>query len=148
MLIKREEKTYISRSEQETESIGEGLAKVVSDGELIVLTGPLGAGKTRFVMGMARGLGLDPAQVNSPSYTLVNEYHGARDLYHLDLYRLEGEEDLHNIGWDDYLSRDGMVVVEWGERAGELLPPQRIEVHIEIISETERRIGILFRGNR
>ncbi len=144
MVASRENGTFLSHSENYTRSLGAELAKLLKSGDVISLTGPLGAGKTSFIKGLAAGLGIDPDEVNSPSYTIVNEYHGEQDLFHFDLYRLEGEADLNNIGWDDYSTRDGIIAIEWGEKAGQFLPKKHIDVEIEMLVETTRRITIQF----
>src|SRR5271170_5955973 len=108
--------TYISHSPAETESLGVRFGRAAARGLVIALNGDLGAGKTQFVRGLARGLGI-PTRVHSPTFTLVNEYAGGRlRLYHLDLYRLETPEQIRTAGLDDYLEPDGVSVVEWAER--------------------------------
>jgi tRNA threonylcarbamoyladenosine biosynthesis protein TsaE len=111
-----------SNSDEQTRGLGEKLAPSLQNRDLLVLTGELGSGKTEFVKGLARGRGLDESLVNSPSFTFVNEYPGEHPVYHFDLYRLRDTSELYEIGWDDYLDRDGLIVVEWGEKAGSLLP--------------------------
>ena len=111
---------FISHSEGETEALGARLAKCLHPGSVVALYGDLGAGKTAFTRGMARGLGITD-RVTSPTFTIVNEYEGALPLFHFDLYRLGGEEELFEIGWEDYLTRGGICVVEWSERADEAL---------------------------
>lgn len=134
--------TFISHSPEETESLGEVWGRVAQRGWVIGLTGELGAGKTQLVKGLARGLGV-AARVHSPTFTLVNEYDGGRlRLFHLDLYRLETHEQIRSSGLDEFLSPDGVTVIEWAERIYDL----RItiydlkKVQIEIMGETERRI--------
>lgn len=122
--------------------LAEKLAPALRPGDVLVLTGELGAGKTEFVRGLAGALGHDRNKVNSPSFTIVNEYPGERPLYHFDLYRIEDIDELHETGWDDYLARDGLVVVEWGEKAGMFLPPKYYRVTFEIVDENDRRIAI------
>jgi tRNA threonylcarbamoyladenosine biosynthesis protein TsaE len=129
-------------SEEATIRAGKNLATILQNGDLVVLTGPLGAGKTCFIKGIALGLGVKEEEIKSPSFTLVNEYYGSRPLFHFDLYRMKSVSELYQIGWDDYLLRDGVVVVEWGEKAEEFLPGKRIEVAIDIVSENERRLSI------
>ena len=129
-------------SEEETIRTGRRFAATLQNGDLVVLTGPLGAGKTCFIKGIALGLGVKEEEIKSPSFTLVNEYYGSRPLFHFDLYRMKSVSELYQIGWDDYLLRDGIVVVEWGEKAEEFLPEKRVEVAIDIISENERRLSI------
>ena len=134
-----------SHSEQETLGLAEKLGVTCFlDRDVLVLTGSLGSGKTVFVRGLARGLGLNEREVNSPSFTFVNEYHGERPLYHFDLYRLGDVSELREIGWDDYLSREGIIVVEWGERAAEVLPERYYRLNFKIISDEERQIDVSF----
>jgi len=137
--------TFISHSPTDTESLGEHLGRTVAVGLVIGLSGDLGAGKTQFVRGLARGLGV-ATRVHSPTFTLVNEYDGGRlKLFHLDLYRLETPEQLRSAGIGEFLSPDGVAVIEWAERldaAGSLPAPGKnfIQVRIEIVNETERKI--------
>lgn len=106
---------YHSRGEKETEAIGAALAKRLPAGSVVAFSGELGAGKTAFVRGMARGLG-SGEQVTSPTFTIVNEYEGGRlPLFHFDMYRLSGADELYEIGWEDYLARGGICAVEWSE---------------------------------
>jgi tRNA threonylcarbamoyladenosine biosynthesis protein TsaE len=128
----------LSGSEQETERLGEVLAPALEAGDLIALEGPLGAGKTRFVTGLARGLGC-AERVRSPSFTLVNEYRGRIPLVHLDLYRLE-ERDAEGLGLDEYLER-GAVVVEWGERLPSARLVGALRIVFTLVSPVERRLS-------
>ena len=137
--------SVISHSEDETLALAMKLAASFVAGDVLVLKGPLGAGKTAFVRGLANGMGIDEALVNSPSYTFVNEYGGDIPLYHFDLYRLMSPDDLYEIGWDEYLTRKGIVVVEWGERADDLLPSRYYLLEFAIDGENERRIDISLR---
>ena len=108
---------FPSNSEAETEELGNRLAQVLVPGSVVAFTGDLGAGKTAFVRGLARGLGITQ-RVTSPTYTIANEYEGGRlPLFHFDLYRLSGEDELYEIGWEDYLARGGVCALEWSERA-------------------------------
>ena len=119
----------ITHSERETEAVGEALAGSLTPGMLIAFTGDLGAGKTAFTRGLARGLGVTD-RVTSPTFTIVNEYEGGRlPLFHFDMYRLESEEELFDIGWEDYLHRGGVCVVEWSEKvAGALSGALRVNI--------------------
>lgn len=111
----------ISNSAEETEQAGAEFAASLPGGTIVAFTGDLGAGKTAFVRGMARGLGIS-GRVTSPTFTIVNEYEGGkRPLFHFDLYRLESADDLYEIGWEDYLARGGICAVEWSERAPEAM---------------------------
>ena len=133
--------TYITNSPAQTEAVGEALAKVLQPGTVIAYRGDLGAGKTAFTRGLARGLGyMEP--VTSPTYTIVNEYLGGRlPLFHFDMYRLHSADDLWDIGWEDYLERGGVCAVEWSENVEEALECF-ILVNIEKTGEESRRITI------
>ncbi len=134
--------TLISHSPAETELLGETFGRAAARGTVVALSGDLGAGKTQFVRGVARGLGC-VGRVHSPTFTLVNEYGGGRlKLFHLDLYRLETAEQILSAGIEEYLSPDGVSVVEWAERIYDLRFAicDLKQVRIEIISETERKI--------
>ena len=132
---------YLSNSEAETEDLGERLARTLSGGAVVAMYGDLGAGKTAFVRGMARGLDLD-CRVSSPTFTIVNEYLGQRELIHFDMYRLRSAEELFDIGWEDYLSRGAVCAVEWSENVRDAFFGDEISVTIEKLSDTGRRISI------
>lgn len=128
---------FLTRGEAETEELGRRLAERLSPGAVVAYRGDLGVGKTAFTRGLARGLGCRE-RVTSPTFTIVNEYEGGRlPLFHCDLYRLEGAEDLFGIGWDDYLDRGGVCAVEWSERAAEVLPPETVWVTLRRCPENE-----------
>ena len=118
---------YLSHSEQETEALGAALAQRLHGGDVISYRGDLGAGKTAFTRGLARGLGCR-GRVTSPTFTIVNEYEGVVPLFHFDMYRLEGAEDLFDIGWEDYLTRGGVCAVEWSEQVADALPEDAVTV--------------------
>ena len=134
---------YISHNETETEKIAESLAARLQAGTVIAYLGDLGAGKTAFTRGLARGLGYK-GRVTSPTFTIINEYEGKLPLFHFDMYRLGGEDELFDIGWEDYLIRGGVCAVEWSERIPGALPPDTITVTISRCPENEdwRRITI------
>lgn len=134
---------YLTHNEIETEALGETLARRLGAGDVVAYRGDLGAGKTAFTRGLARGLGCT-GRVTSPTFTVVNEYEGRLPLFHFDLYRLEGEDALYDIGWEDYLDRGGVCAVEWSERAEAALPRETVWVSIRRCAESEdwRRITI------
>ncbi len=133
-----------SNSVEETESIAADLAAKLVGGECIALQGDLGAGKTQFVRGLVRGLGGNPRLVSSPTFMLLNIYDSGRlTVYHLDAYRVHGSEDFESIGFSELLEQGGVVVVEWASRVKELIPLKHIEVKIESLDETRRRIEFL-----
>ena len=120
----------ISNSMEETERLGAALAEKLPVGSVVAFAGDLGAGKTAFVRGMARGLGI-PDRVTSPTFTIVNEYEGGRlPLFHFDLYRLGSSEELFDIGWEDYLARGGVCAVEWSENVADASETNAVRVSI------------------
>ncbi len=119
-----------SRSEEETRSIGRTIGQGALPGVVIALKGDLGAGKTVFAQGVAQGAGVQ-AVVNSPSYVLMNLYHGRVELYHFDFYRLEGEEDLFELGLEEYFYGEGITLVEWADKFPFVLPDDRLEIEIK-----------------
>ena len=133
--------TYTTHSPTETEALGAALGRILPAGTVIAYRGDLGAGKTAFTRGLARGLGYaDP--VTSPTYTIVNEYLGGRlPLFHFDMYRLRSSEDLWDIGWEDYLDRGGVCAVEWSENVEDALE-DALTVTIEKLGEDSRRITV------
>lgn len=129
-------------SEAETISFGERFAADLSIGDIVLLSGDLGAGKTHFVKGVARGLGHDESHVNSPTFTLIHEYRKGRiPIYHVDAYRLKGEQEAIDIGLEDILYGDGITLIEWPERIKGLLPNGCIEVRIEKTGTETRRFS-------
>ena len=132
---------YITNSPEETEKVGAALGKILQPGAVLAYRGDLGAGKTAFTRGLARGLGYaDP--VTSPTYTIVNEYLGGRlPLFHFDMYRLASSDDLWDIGWEDYLERGGVCAVEWSENVDDAME-DAIYITIEKLGEDSRQITI------
>ena len=132
---------FLTNSPEETEKVGAALARVLEPGTILAYRGDLGAGKTAFTRGLARGLGCGD-MVTSPTYTIVNEYTSGRmPLFHFDMYRLRSADDLFDIGWDDYLERGGVCAVEWSENVEDALEDP-IVVNIEKLGDDARRITI------
>ena len=132
---------FLTNSPEETERVGAALGKILTPGTILAYRGDLGAGKTAFTRGLARGLGYGEP-VTSPTYTIVNEYLGGRlPLFHFDMYRLRSSDDLWDIGWDDYLDRSGVCAVEWSENVEDAME-NAILVTIHKTGETSRRIEI------
>lgn len=130
-------------SPEATEALGVRLAECLAAGAVIALEGDLAAGKTCLVRGMARALGVPAAQVHSPTFTLVNRYQGRTGtLYHLDLYRLSGPEELGELGWEEICEPDGFAAIEWAERAATCLPEGVIYLRLAHAGENRRRIAI------
>ena len=139
----------VTNSPEETEAVGAELAGRLTPGAVVAFTGDLGAGKTAFVRGLARGLGIDQ-RVTSPTFTIVNEYEGGRlPLFHFDMYRLGSADELFDIGWEDYLGRGGVCAVEWSENVEEALEPGCIRVDIrQGEGGTQRIVAIREEGER
>ena len=131
----------ITHSEQETEAFGAELAKRLKAPAVLCLFGELGAGKTALIRGLAEGMGLT-CTVSSPTFTIVNEYLGERDLIHFDMYRLGRADELFDIGWEDYLRRDAVLAVEWSENVLDAFDGTETVIRIEKLSDTDRRITV------
>ena len=133
--------TFLTNSPAETEKVGAALGSILQPGTVLAYRGDLGAGKTAFTRGLARGLGCNEI-VTSPTYTIVNEYLSGRiPLFHFDMYRLASSDDLWDIGWEDYLERGGVCAVEWSENVADALE-NAVSVTIEKLGEESRRITI------
>ena len=134
---------YITNSAQQTEQLGEKLGRILTPGTVLAYTGDLGAGKTAFTRGLAKGLEI-PERITSPTFTIVNEYEGGRlPLFHFDMYRLGSSDELFDIGWEDYLVRGGVCAVEWSENVDDVLDFDTIRVDIRRgESDDQRRITI------
>lgn len=132
---------YTTNSPEETEALGAALAKLLQPGTVIAYRGDLGAGKTAFTRGLAKGLGCKEL-VTSPTYTIVNEYLGGRiPLFHFDMYRLRSSDDLFDIGWEDYLDRNGVCAVEWSENVADAMEDPII-ITVEKLGGDSRRITL------
>ena len=132
---------FITTSPEETEKVGQALGKILKPGAVLAYEGDLGAGKTAFTRGLARGLGAEDT-VTSPTYTIVNEYLSGRlPLFHFDMYRLGSSDELWDIGWEDYLVRGGVCAVEWSENVADAME-DALRICIEKISDTQRKITI------
>ncbi|MCI5927265.1 MAG: tRNA (adenosine(37)-N6)-threonylcarbamoyltransferase complex ATPase subunit type 1 TsaE [Pseudoflavonifractor capillosus] len=131
---------YVSNSPAETEDLGAALAERLKPGTVVAFSGDLGAGKTAFVRGMARGLGISE-RVTSPTFTIVNEYEGGRlPLFHFDMYRLGSSDELFDIGWEDYLVRGGVCAVEWSENVSDAMEGDCIRVDIRRGAHDSQRL--------
>ena len=139
-------RTFETRNARETQELGQALARLLRRGDVVLLVGELGAGKTCFAQGVARGLGVGE-QVTSPTFTLMREYRGSMPFYHLDAYRL-GEADFFAIGVDEYLDGDGVLLVEWGDRASGFFGAESLEVALFFgAGDEERRLVFTPHGN-
>lgn len=120
---------YISESYEDTQRIASEFAKTLKSGDVICMYGDLGAGKTAFVQGLAKGLGIDE-HITSPTFTIVNEYMGDKPLYHFDVYRIADSDEMYEIGYGEYISGDGISVIEWPQLIEDILPEHRYDIEI------------------
>jgi tRNA threonylcarbamoyladenosine biosynthesis protein TsaE len=151
----------ISHSAAQTQRLGMRLGELLQGGELILLDGQLGTGKTTFTQGLAQGMGINE-NINSPTFTLLKEYAGQSRpgispgalprrgpaLYHFDLYRLDNPEEIVDLGFEDYFFSDGVCVVEWAEKAGSFWPAEHLNIRMKIMSETKRGLLFIATGER
>ncbi|MMZ53225.1 tRNA threonylcarbamoyladenosine biosynthesis protein TsaE [Aneurinibacillus migulanus] len=137
--------TFHTRSMQETQELAESVGRLVEPGDVFTLTGDLGAGKTTFTQGLARGMDISGV-VNSPTFTIIKEYMGRLPLYHMDVYRMEDE--LEDLGFDEYFYGDGVTVVEWPQMIAEQLPAERCEIAITRGEGDERTLIFTAYGRR
>lgn len=141
----RDSLEFISYSTEETQRLGIQLGKLAKAGDVMLLVGELGTGKTCLTQGIAWGLGIDDYTL-SPSFVLIREYQGRLLLYHIDFYRLDSIEEVVDLGLDDYLYGDGVCVVEWAERALPVLPEEHLLVKLEHLGENERKLCLEPKG--
>lgn len=135
------EKVFRTESPEETQNLGEKLGKGLQRGDVIALIGDLGTGKTCLTQGIARGVGLAPNEVvSSPSYILINEYNGMIPIYHIDLYRLETDAEIADLGLSEYIEGDGICIIEWAERMADGLPDTCIKINMTWEGENIRSI--------
>lgn len=138
--------TAVVSSEDDMRSLGERVAAHLQLGQVLALSGELGAGKTRFTQGLARGLGVPVEEVTSPTFTLIQEYAGRVPVRHCDAYRLRHPDEFADLGLDELFARDGVAIIEWADRVSDDLPRDRLEIRIEVTGETERRVVFTARG--
>ena len=138
----------LSRSTDQTLRLGERLARYLRKGDILCLEGELGSGKTTLIKGIAKGLKISAAKVNSPTFVLMNAYEGRLPLYHFDLYRLEHIHEISSIGYEEFLYGDGVAVIEWAERLGELAPRKYLRIELAHKAENERSIKLSAVGER
>ncbi len=139
----------VSHGVEQTRRLGAHLGKLLQPGDALLLEGDFGSGKTTFTQGIAGGLGIDNRYVNSPTFTLVNEYRGGRHrLYHIDLYRLEDNDQVATLGLDDYFDGSGVTVIEWPGVGEAWLPQERLLVRLAHLSETKRTLRFYAAGPR
>ena len=139
---------YEAQDEAQTAALGRALADVLPDGTVVALCGPLGAGKTRLVQALAEACGVDRRFVTSPSFVLVQEYHGRRVIYHVDAYRLRDPDEFWDLGPDEYFASSGLVLVEWADRVADCLPPDHVVIQVEVTGDRSRRFDLRVQGTR
>ncbi|MFW6034998.1 MAG: tRNA (adenosine(37)-N6)-threonylcarbamoyltransferase complex ATPase subunit type 1 TsaE [Halothermotrichaceae bacterium] len=137
---------FISKSEEDTLDFAEKMGKLIDTSIIILLSGELGAGKTLFARGLCSGLGI-AEDVSSPTYTLINEYEGGDlPVFHMDLYRIDTEEELYNLGFEEYIDRNGLIIIEWPDLAYDMLPHDFIYVKILKKADKQRKIILQAEG--
>ena len=139
---------YDAADEGDTARLGAMLAESLPPGTTVALYGTLGAGKTRLVQAIAEGAGVDRRQVTSPTFVLIQEYHGRRPVYHFDAYRIASEAEFLDLGPEEYFERDGLTLIEWADRVEGCLPRERVAVRIEVTGPETRRFEVLAVGQR
>ena len=139
----------VTRNEAETRALGKRLGELLRPGDFVALNGDLGSGKTRFAQGVAGGVGVDPeVSITSPTYTILNEYKGIYPLYHFDLYRLGGDADIAELGFEEYFHGDGICLVEWADRLTSGFPEDYLRALFYLESDDTRRIEFEWNGDR
>jgi tRNA threonylcarbamoyladenosine biosynthesis protein TsaE len=138
----------VSRSAAQTRGVGKVLGRSLEAGSVVALSGELGTGKTEFIKGLARGIGVKQGHVSSPSFVLINEYPGRIPLYHVDLYRLSEGRDLEEIGLQEYFYGNGVTAIEWAEKAAPLIPSRHFWIHIQWTGLTRRQLTVKAHGTR
>ena len=134
--------TYDATDESGTAVLGAALARVLPNGTTVALCGTLGAGKTRLVQAIAEACGVERRVVVSPTFVLIQEYQGRRPVYHIDAYRIRDEDEFDQLGPEEYFEGEGLTLVEWADRVEACLPPDRVEVHIEVTGRHARRFEV------
>ena len=139
---------FDAADESATAAFGAAIAEVLPPGTTVALCGTLGAGKTRLVQAVAESLGVERRNVVSPTFVLVQEHHGRRDIYHIDAYRLRDEDEFLALGPEEFFESDALVFIEWADRVESCLPNDRVEVHIEVTGPQSRRFTVVPIGQR
>jgi len=139
--------SIVTKNYEETQKLGEELGRRLSPGSIVALTGQLGSGKTTLVQGIGKGLGIR-SFIKSPSFVIIHEYAGSVPLYHFDLYRIAHQEEIIFLGYEDYFyQKKGIVVIEWAEKIGDLLPREYLKIELEIVDLSKRRISLRAYGS-
>jgi len=140
--------SFLAQNEEDTRRFGAALAKTLPNGSTVALMGTLGAGKTRLVQAIAEACGVPPDTVLSPTFVLCQEYHADRTLYHMDAYRVKDDDEFLQLGPEEYFESTGITLIEWADRVIACLPPDRIEVRIEVAGESAREFNVVAVGKR
>ena len=140
--------TFVAASESDTQHLGQVLADALEPGMAVALIGNLGAGKTRLVQAIARGAGITRGRVNSPTFSLVQEYEARWPIYHFDTYRLRSTDEFLELGAEEYLASEGVCFIEWADRVAEVLPADLLKIEIEITGDTSRTFHFASSGKR
>jgi len=139
--------TIITKSPEETKNLGKEVSKLAKPGDLFAFYGELGAGKTCFIQGISRGLEVKD-YVTSPSFTIINEYQGKIPIFHFDLFRLNNAEEILELGYEEYFYGEGLTVIEWAEKIGQLLPKEHLKIDIKFKDRYKRAITFIPQGDR
>lgn len=139
---------FVTHSERETVELGSKMGRLLDAGDIVLLYGNLGAGKTVLARGIALGIGATRDTVTSPTYTLMHRYEGKVPIFHFDLYRLSGPDDVLDLGYEEFFYGDGVTIVEWPERLEYLCPEEYVRVNIEFAGDGKRKITVVAVGNR
>lgn len=136
--------SFLSNCEADTDIFGHQLADVLPNGSVVALVGTLGAGKTRLVKAIAKANGCSEHSVSSPTFVLIHEYTGGiRPIFHVDAYRIQSESEFLRLGIEEYFETDGLTFIEWADRFPNVLPPEYVEIQIDVLGETERRFNVI-----
>ena len=138
----------VTKNPEQTRAFGETIGRRLEGGEVLALAGEIGSGKTTLVQGIAKGAGVRSPYVASPTFVLVSTHQGRVTFHHIDLYRLQGNLQIEDLGFFDYLCESAVAVIEWADRAGSLLPAEHLRIDMDLLSESERRISVCANGNR
>ena len=139
-------KAFTTNNPEETKCLGKKIGKLLKAGNVVALIGNLGAGKTVIASGLCGGLGVKEDYITSPTYTIINQYDGKIPVYHIDLYRLKNSSELYNLGWDEYIYGCGTCIIEWADRAADMLPEEYLTVNIEVTGKNKRKITLQAKG--
>ncbi len=142
------QRTFVLKSEEDTIGFGASVGLLLTRGAFVAMYGGLGTGKTTMVRGIASSLGAEQGDIMSPTFTIVREHALSVPLFHFDAYRLSGSDELYAIGFDEYLNRNGIIIMEWPENIQDALPEERLEIHIEGDGANSRVVRLNSRGSK